>query len=117
MKQALLIFAGLVLIGPARAEAPQSEIEHLLNEIGSSGCTFVRNGKQHTAEAAEDHLRMKYRRGKRYADTTENFIDRLATASSWTKKPYMIDCPGENRMPTGAWLYLRLDELRSLEQN
>ena len=115
MKQPLLVALGLLLLSSARADEPPAEIEQLLREIGTSGCTFIRNGKEHSAEAAEDHLRMKYRRGKRYADTTENFIDRLATASSWTKKPYMIACPGDLPVPTGTWLHLRLDELRSKE--
>lgn len=117
MRLLLTVIAGLLVLGTAHADEPPTEIEYLLQEIGSSGCTFIRNGKEHAADAAEDHLRMKYRRGKRYADTTENFIDRLATASSWSKKPYMIECPGEDRMPTGTWLHLRLDELRALDEN
>ncbi|MDX1508576.1 MAG: DUF5329 domain-containing protein [Woeseiaceae bacterium] len=116
MKILIVLIAGLSLLGTARADEAAAEIEHLLQAIGSSDCTFVRNGKQHSAEAAEQHLRMKYRRGKRYADTTEHFIDRLATASSWSKKPYMIECPGDDPAPTGIWLHLRLSEYRALDQ-
>ena len=113
MKQLVVIVAGLLLLVPARADGPPAEIEYLLQEIGASGCTFIRNGKEHTAEDAEDHLRMKYRRGKRYADTTEHFIDRLASRSSLSKKPYMIDCPGMQPVPSGTWLYSRLNEFRA----
>ena len=115
MHRAILICA-LVLLAPAtHAEQAPAEIEYLLTQIGSSGCTFIRNGKEHSAEDAEDHLRMKYRRGKRYADTTENFIDRLASKSSISKKLYMIECPGEAPVSTGSWLHSKLDSYRSAE--
>lgn len=94
------------------ASASDAEIEHLLASIGTSGCEFIRNGKTHSAEDAESHLRMKYKRGKRYAKTTEQFIERLATASSISKKPYEISCEG-NVERTGDWLKARLDELRA----
>ena len=44
---------------------------------------------------------MKYRRGKRYASTTEKFIERLASKSSMSRKPYYIECPGDEAVPTG----------------
>ena len=34
------------------------------------------------ADDAADHLRLKHRRGKRYATSAETFIDRLASKSS-----------------------------------
>ena len=88
------------------------EIDFLLESIGNSGCTFIRNGKQHEASAAEDHLRMKYRRGKRYASSTEEFIERLASKSSMSKKLYYIECEGDDKTPSGDWLRERLAEYR-----
>lgn len=97
----------------ASADVATTEIEYLVNTIGASNCTFIRNGKRHSAEDAEEHLRMKYRRGKRYAPTAEKFIERLASASSWSKKPYFIECAGEEAVPTGEWLMAHLDEYRN----
>ena len=94
------------------ATVAEAEIEQLLVSIGESGCEFIRNGKRHSASDAESHLRMKYRRGKRYAKTAELFIERLATASSMSKRPYEIDCGGEPER-TGDWLKDRLDGLRA----
>ena len=88
------------------------EIEYLLGAIGSSDCTFIRNGKRHSAADAEAHLRMKYRRGKRYATTTKEFIERLASRSSISKKPYNIGCGDEETVPMGEWLSDRLDNYR-----
>ena len=109
----LYIIILLALPGFAAADTAETEIEYLLNSIGDSSCTFIRNGKRHEAAAAEDHLRMKYRRGKRHAPTTELFIERLASASSMSKKPYMIECSEKQALPTGDWLSDRLAEYRA----
>lgn len=84
-------------------DAVPAEIDHLLRSIGSSDCTFIRNGKRYDSGAAEEHLRMKYRNGKRYAPTAEKFIERLASNSYLSKKPYYIECNGE-KTPSADWL-------------
>jgi hypothetical protein len=108
-----IVVATLMLLpGVGVASKAEAEIEHLVSTVGSSDCTFIRNGKRHSAEDAEDHLRMKYRRGKKYAATAEDFIKYLASASSWTKKPYYIECTGNEAVRTGDWLTAHLDEYR-----
>ena len=106
----------LALSAAGAADETDAEIEFLLQAVGSSDCTFIRNGKRHDADDAEDHLRMKYRRGKRYASTAERFIERLASASSMSKKPYYIECPGNEAVPTGDWLTAQLGDYRDKEQ-
>ena len=96
-----------------RADDTVAEINYLLTSIGNSDCTFIRNGKRYNANDAEAHLRMKYRLGKRYASTSENFILRLASASSFSTKPYYIDCNDEDKVPSGDWLTRRLEEFRT----
>lgn len=108
----IVIVAGLLLPLSATAGTAEVEIDNLLSTMGRSDCVFIRNGKRHNAEDAEDHLRMKLRRGKRYVTTTESFIERLASSSSMSKKPYYIECPGQEKTPTGEWLMQRLAELR-----
>ncbi len=111
----VVVFALLICLLPpgARADEGPAEIDYLLNTIGSSDCTFIRNGKRHNAQDAEAHLRMKYRRGKRYAPTSEKFIERLASKSSLSNKPYYIECESEERMAFGQWLMQRLSEYRA----
>ena len=111
----LLAVVGLLVAAPAPASQASGEIEFLLNAVGTSGCTFIRNGKSHSAEAAEAHLRMKYRRGKRHATSTEAFIERLASASSMTRKPYYVRCDSPEAMTSETWFKARLAEYR--EQN
>lgn len=111
----LILIAGLVAFAlPVVAEeaATEAEIEYLMTEIGESGCTFIRNGKRHDAEDAEAHIRMKYKNAFRHAKTAEMFIERLATKSSMSRKPYLMDCPGEEVMPSGDWLNAKLAEYR-----
>ena len=97
----------------ARADQTATELDYLLTAIGHSNCLFVRNGKEYGAEDAEAHLRMKYQRGKRYAPTTEKFIERLASKSSMSKKPYFIECAGDERVPSGQWLTNLLNDYRA----
>ncbi len=115
MKAALAVTSLVLLSLVAHADEVPPEIEHLLTTVGNSDCVFIRNGKRHDAEDAEDHLRMKYRRGKRYAPTTEAFIERLASKSSMSKKPYQIECPGTEAVPSGEWLSQRLAEYRDTQ--
>jgi hypothetical protein len=87
------------------------EIGYLLDFVGDSGCTFSRNGKEHVAADAADHLRLKYSRGRRYAGSAEQFIDRLASESSWTGEPYTVTCDGVTES-SGEWLHRALERYR-----
>ena len=108
----LILMLMLLPVG-ARAEETPAEIDYLLTTMSNSQCTFIRNGKEYGAQDAEAHLRMKYNRGKRYAPTTEKFIERLASKSSMSNKPYYIECDGEGRMPSGQWLTQLLNDYRA----
>ena len=109
--------AGLALVGllvalTAQGEAADQEITYLLEFVADSGCTFHRNGDDHASAEAADHLRLKYRRGKRYVSSAEAFIDRLASESSWSGKPYTVSC-GEHTEPSSVWLHRALADYRA----
>ena len=108
-----LLVALLVIAQPARAESMDDEIDFLLETVANSGCTFIRNGREHDADDARDHLQTKRRRGKRYFDTTEEFIERLASKSSMSGKPYSIRCGDADAVPAGDWFMARLNERRN----
>ncbi len=94
------------------AESVEDEIEFLIQSVAVSGCEFERNGNRYNADDAADHLRLKHRRGKRYATSAETFIDRLASKSSWTGKQYLIICPETGEHTANAWLYASLNAHR-----
>ena len=106
----VLLCAALMSSTYAQNDA-EVEITALIEAVRESGCEFNRNGSLHSAEAAE-HLELKYSRGKRYADSAEAFIERLASKSSWSGKPYQMICDSETQ-PAGEWLTMRLEALRS----
>ena len=116
MKRYPLLLAISVSISTAAAiaSAPveHEEIQYLLNQIGASGCQFVRNGEVHDSEAAAAHLAMKYRRGRRYVADAEQFIERIATGSSWSGEPYWVACKGKAQVTSAAWLNGSLDKHR-----
>jgi len=114
---AFLLLGGTVLWNaPIRAVEPEAQLEinRLLEKVADSGCDFERNGSLHSSTDAASHLALKYERGERYVDTTEDFIDRLATKSSWSGKPYWVICAGE-RAPSGDWLRVLLAEVRAAQ--
>lgn len=111
----LILAVALALPGVALARADaeaDAEIQYLLGFVAASGCTFVRNGDSHDSADAADHLRLKYDRGGRYVNSAEQFIDRLATESSWSGDPYTVTCEG-NTEPSGKWLHRALADQRS----
>jgi hypothetical protein len=112
----LLFASGLAAAGPPAAAEPgetaQAEIAALLAAIGTSGCTFVRNDEPGTATAARAHLERKYRYARKKLDSAEGFIERVASKSSTTGRPYLVECPGEERQPAREWLFARLAEIR-----
>jgi hypothetical protein len=103
-----------VLSQATAASIADEEIGHLLAYLGRSGCTVYRNGTWHSASAARAHLEKKYRslldRGS--VDTTEDFIDRVATASSLSGKPYQVKCEGREMVSSAEWLTEELQRLR-----
>ena len=115
---AWVVVLGLAIVPAARAEPPafmQQEINYLLGYIGESGCDFERNGAWSDARTAEAHLRTKYDYMVRWGrvDTTQDFIDKAATASSMSGRPYEVKCGHHPLMPTGAWLNEALRRYRA----
>ena len=64
--------------------AARDEIDHLLQYVSTSSCTFVRNGSEYPADKARDHLMDKYRFAASRITTAEQFIESLATRSSFS---------------------------------
>jgi Family of unknown function (DUF5329) len=103
-----------LLAGTAHADpdaTAQREIDHLLDFVAASNCTFVRNGERYPALKARDHLAMKYRFTRGRLHTAEEFISYLATESSTSHEPYKIVC-GTNERAAGAWLSEELARFR-----
>lgn len=114
------MLAALLWLPVARAQAPvavQNEVNFLLGYVAGSGCEFYRNGSWYNSQKAHAHLRDKYKylAANKLADTTEQFIDRAASESSFSGKPYQIRCSGGAAVTSQQWLRDKLAELRALQ--
>jgi hypothetical protein len=114
---AALVVAATLWLPLARAEAPvkvQNEVSFLLGYIAGSGCEFFRNGTWYNSRKAVAHLRDKYKYliDNNLVTTTEQFIDRGASESSFSGKAYQIRCGGGIPVNSQPWLRERLAELR-----
>ncbi len=100
---------------PARSDdtLAAEEIAFLLDALGNSRCTFIRNGRRHRSTTGESHLRSKYLKAREFAGTAEQFIDRIASISSTTTKAYQIKCTGRPVVDSRDWFLARLEEYRA----
>jgi hypothetical protein len=111
-----LLAAAAVALSQAALASPQGpakdEIEHLLAYVAASPCTFVRNGSEYPPQKAREHLEDKYRFAGSRISTAEQFIEYLATKSSFSGEPYHVHC-GKTDALSGAWLTAELKRYRS----
>jgi len=110
----LLTVSGLAFAkGPSPATS--HEIDHLFAALQGSGCEFSRNGSWYDAQKATEHLHRKYdyllRKG--LVTTAESFIERAATESSLSGKPYLVRCGGAQPVPSKSWFNDKLEDLRA----
>jgi hypothetical protein len=112
----LAALASLVLSHASLAAddaAAKNEIDHLLNFVGASSCTFVRNGTEYPADKAREHLASKYRFVGARISTADDFIKYLGTGSSMSGEPYHVKC-GKADLLSGAWLSDELARYRKV---
>ena len=115
-----LLIAALLWPPAALAATPvavQNEVNYLLGYVAGSGCEFNRNGTWYKAQKAHEHLRDKYKYlvEKDLADTTEHVIERAASESSFSGKPYQIRCSDGVAVNSQQWLRDKLVQLRALQ--
>ena len=113
MRPVTLLALWLAFMPAAYAEDTMNlEIDYILDTVAASGCIFIRNGSEHDSVSAKDHLSLKRRRGKRYFSSADEFIDRLASSSSWSGKPYHIRCREEEQQLAKEWFTAVLEDYR-----
>ncbi len=106
---ATLLFFALSATLPAASTS--DEIEHLLNFVASSGCTFERNGNKYESTEARAHIQRKYDHLKERIDSAESFIRYAASESSMSGKKYHATCQGQT-ITSKDWLTTELKRYR-----
>ena len=111
----LALGASAATASAAPTAKAQREVDGLIAALGDSGCEFDRNGTWHDAKTARAHLQKKYEylRKRGMADTAESFIERGASKSSMSGKPYRVRCPGKAVDTAAHWFEQRLRTLRA----
>lgn len=86
--------------------AARAETAYLLAFVEASDCGFYRNGTRYDGVRAGSHLRDKYGLivAPDHVLTTAAFIEKVASRSSMTGRPYEVSCAGQERVPLGPWL-------------
>jgi hypothetical protein len=114
-----LLLTGLLLTWQAQAAplppAARAEVDALLNRLQSSGCEFNRNGSWYGGAEAKAHLLKKLEalEGKDLVHTAEQFIERGASSSSMSGKPYLVRCAGQATVESAQWLRAELQAVRA----
>jgi hypothetical protein len=93
----------------------RQEIAHLLDFVAQSGCQFKRNGSWYDSGKAREHLQEKYDyllRRKLVPDARA-FIERAASQSSFSGKPYQVRCGGGPEITSAQWLNAELERYRA----
>ncbi len=107
---------GLCTLAHAAPVSPpvRAEIDALLARLETSACEFQRNGKWYKADEARAHLlrKLEYLEEKSLVATTEEFIERGASTSSRSGKPYFVRCGPATSVESGPWLREMLKAVR-----
>ncbi len=102
------LFHAAVLFGFAAQvlamESLDQTIGYLIDYVGKSNVTFIRNGVSHTPAEAVAHIKGKYQHFKGEIKTPEDFIRLSASKSLLTGKPYLVRTPDGKEMRLDAWL-------------
>jgi hypothetical protein len=84
----LALLSGVVT---AQDNIEKKKIEFLLfSAENMKGATFIRNGTEHDAKEAAEHLRMKLQKAGRKVQTADDFIKLCASKSVVSGQPYLI---------------------------
>lgn len=119
-----VIFKWLIVLiflaaAPARADwdDEKARIEFLIHEVEQVQGSFIRNGREYPPAEAGAHLKMKLERamGSWFAPdkdqwTAELFIEKIASKSSISGKPYQIKFNNGQTIDAGEWLRERLND-------
>ena len=96
-----------------RARSPDAdEIGRLLRAVEVSGVTFIREEREYGPAEAAKHMRAKITASAEPVRTAEEFIERIATRSSLTKRDYQVRLADGKTVPSAEWLRARLADIR-----
>lgn len=110
----LLVATAVSVPGDDKPLSETDKIEVLIKHIEElKGASFVRNNSDYDAKTAAKFLRSKWQSRRREVKTAMDFIDKVASVSSTTGKPYLIRFKDRSELKSAEYLK---SELKKLEQ-
>ena len=88
----------------AAAASDAERIEASLKTIEQSKLTFIRNDKEYDGKAAAEHLRTKLKRAGDQIKTFDDFVEKVATKSSMSGKPYQVKLEDGSVVELAKWI-------------
>lgn len=92
----------------------RDKIRYLLERVAASHFRFIRNGETHDSQEARQWLLYKMSHWVTGVATAEDFVDRVASYSQKTGKPYLVEFPDGKVYSLGSVLK---NELLFFEQH
>ena len=113
---AVLSLLLLISVPAAVKSAPADEtqkIEVLIQHVNDlQDATFIRNGSTYNSKSAATFLRRKWQANKSEVKTARDFVDRVASISGTSGKPYLIRFKDGEEVQSREFL---LGKLKSIE--
>jgi hypothetical protein len=114
----ILAFVPLLLSGTQFADAASAapgeteKIEALIQEVRDlKDATFIRNGSSYNSESAAIFLRRKWQANRSEVKTARDFIDKVASFSGTSRKPYLTRFKDGRQIHSRDFLLARLKTL------
>jgi len=116
---AILLIALLITPSILRAQTlpvtEKQKIDALIEHVGElKDAKFIRNGSSYEPATAVRFLRGKWNANKAEVKTARDFIDKVATKSGTSGKPYLMRYSDGKEIPSREFL---LAELKKIESN
>jgi Family of unknown function (DUF5329) len=111
-----LFFLPTVATAPLAAQSmppgERQKIEILIKQVGNlRDVTFIRNGSSYSAASAATFLRRKWEANDSRVKTAREFIDKVASFSGTSGKPYLIRFKNGEEIKSQDFLLAELGKL------
>ena len=109
----VLPLLGVAHVAAASAPAAETQkIEALIQDVRNlKDATFIRNGSSYSSDSAAIFLRRKWQANQSAVKTARDFIDKVASFSGTSGKPYLIRFEDGREIHSREFLMARLKML------
>ncbi|MCP4406485.1 MAG: DUF5329 domain-containing protein [Gammaproteobacteria bacterium] len=115
LRKVLLSACIFLFVSISVTAGTEGEIQYLLQYIGNTDCSFIRNNNTYSGMKAKAHIEKKYAYAQAWIQSTEDFIRLTATKSSISGKSYLVRCQGVEYR-SAQWLSSKLQRFRNLNK-